>query len=307
MGPGLRHLAAPALLVTAVVLTGALAAQSLREGSISGDAWAKERTPDGQPNLQGYWTNDTYTPLERPAELGGKEFFTPEEAAAFVKSRTDRLEGQSKDDIHYDDAIWQAENYDKVASRRTSIIVEPRDGKLPPLTALGQSQLAHQKGTQRATATSDSAQQPIARRALHLVGQRRPADGAADLQREHAVHPVARLAGHAPRAHARHTNRLLGRPPASGPGRSVDGGPLRGPLGRPDARRRHDELHRQNELPRVAGEHAPGHLREREAARDRAVHAHGRGHDALRVHASRIPTRGRRRGPARWRSAVPTS
>jgi hypothetical protein len=158
MGPGLRHLAAPALLVTAVVLTGALAAQSLREGSIGGDAWAKERTADGQPNLQGYWTNDTYTPLERPADLGGKEFFTPEEAAAFVKSRTDRLEGQSKDDIHYDDAIWQAENYDKVASRRTSIIVEPRDGKLPPLTALGQSQLAHQKGTQRATSTSDSAQ-----------------------------------------------------------------------------------------------------------------------------------------------------
>ena len=48
----------------------------------SKSTWTPTRTPDGQPDLQGYWTNATFTPLERPAEFAGKEFFTPEEAAA---------------------------------------------------------------------------------------------------------------------------------------------------------------------------------------------------------------------------------
>jgi hypothetical protein len=110
------------------------------------------------PNLEGYWTNDTYTPLERPAELGDKEFFTRDEAAAFVKSRIARLLAQSKDDIHYDDAIWQAENYAKQENLRTSLIVQPRNGRLPPLTRDGQRRLAHQQATQRATPNADSAQ-----------------------------------------------------------------------------------------------------------------------------------------------------
>jgi hypothetical protein len=109
-------------------------------------------------NLEGFWTNDTYTPLERPAELGDKEFFTRDEAAAFVKSRIDKLLAQPKDDIHYDDAIWQAENYAKQEQLRTSLIVQPRNGRLPPLTREGQRRLPHQQATQRATATSDSAQ-----------------------------------------------------------------------------------------------------------------------------------------------------
>ena len=109
------------------------------------------------PNLEGYWTNDTYTPLERPAELGNKEFFTPEEAAAFVKKGIDRLLAQPRDDIHYDDAIWQAENYAKKPNLRTSLIVEPRTGKLPALTPQAERRLALQRATQRA-GSSDSAQ-----------------------------------------------------------------------------------------------------------------------------------------------------
>ena len=112
----------------------------------------------GTPSLDGYWTNDTYTPLERPAELGDKEFFTRDEAAAFIKSRTDKLLAQPKDDIHYDDAIWQGENYAKQEHLRTSLIVQPRNGKLPSLTREGQRRLAHQQATQRATASVDSAQ-----------------------------------------------------------------------------------------------------------------------------------------------------
>jgi len=77
----------------------------------SKSTWTPTRTPDGQPDLQGNWTNATFTPLERPIEFAGKEFFTPEEAAAFEKQRVDSFLGQPADNIHYDDAIWQTEPY----------------------------------------------------------------------------------------------------------------------------------------------------------------------------------------------------
>src|SRR5262245_24902784 len=92
------------------------------------------RMADGHPDLQGYWTNDSYTPLERPAELAGKSHFTPAEAAAFVRTRLDRLENQNRTDVHYDDAIWQKENYEKESNLRTSLITSPTNGVLPPLT-----------------------------------------------------------------------------------------------------------------------------------------------------------------------------
>src|SRR5688500_1015370 len=100
---------------------------------IAGTAVGGQRHPD----LQGYWTNDSYVPLERPDEAKGKEFFTPAEAQAFLKSRVDRLNAQSRTDIHYDDALWQAENYVKQAQMRTSIIYDPPDGRLPPLSDAG--------------------------------------------------------------------------------------------------------------------------------------------------------------------------
>src|SRR5436309_8161285 len=88
-------------------------------------AWTMPRTPDGAPDLTGNWTNATYTPLERPANMVGKEFFTAEEAEAFVKSRDENFNNQAADDIHYDNALWQSENYKKgVNSLRTSLIVD---------------------------------------------------------------------------------------------------------------------------------------------------------------------------------------
>src|SRR5262245_31957347 len=52
-----------------------------------GQGWKTPRTPDGQPDLQGIWTNATLTPLQRPADLGDKQFFTAQEAAAYEKQR----------------------------------------------------------------------------------------------------------------------------------------------------------------------------------------------------------------------------
>src|SRR5690349_10100234 len=64
--------------------------------------WTQPRTADGQPDFTGYWTNSTYTPLERDRELGTKEFFTPAEAEAYAKKREQIENSQSKEDIHYD-------------------------------------------------------------------------------------------------------------------------------------------------------------------------------------------------------------
>jgi hypothetical protein len=157
MAFGFRYLPTTTGLAASILLTTAVAAQSVAPSRVRADIWTGARTVGGQPDLQGHWTNDTYTPLERPAELADKEFFTPEEAEAFIKARTDRLLAQAEDDIHYDDAIWQAENYAKIANLRTSLIVEPRDGKVPPLTALGAARHPQQRATQRATASSESA------------------------------------------------------------------------------------------------------------------------------------------------------
>ena len=71
--------------VIAIGLTAPAAA--LGQGQAAGDAdaastWTLPRLPDGQPDFQGYWTTQTFTPLERPEYLGDQAFYTEEEAAA---------------------------------------------------------------------------------------------------------------------------------------------------------------------------------------------------------------------------------
>src|SRR6266436_6744778 len=56
-----------------------------------GKSWTPPRTPDGKPDLQGVWTNNTVTPLERPKELAGKEFYTEAEMQALAKQERERL------------------------------------------------------------------------------------------------------------------------------------------------------------------------------------------------------------------------
>jgi hypothetical protein len=96
------------------------------------------RTPDGAPDLQGYWTNATVTPLERPKDLGNKAFFTPEEAAAYQKKQLAVPEPTGKgtyNDVHYNLSQFGLDKtQSKVATDiRTSLITDPPDGRLPPM------------------------------------------------------------------------------------------------------------------------------------------------------------------------------
>jgi hypothetical protein len=111
--------------------------------------WTPPRTADGHPDLQGFWTNATLIPLERPVELGNKEFYTEAEATAMDKQRIQRENSQAKTDIHYDNVIWQHENYKKVETTRTSVIFDPPDGRIPPLSAAGQKRAVAEKEAAR--------------------------------------------------------------------------------------------------------------------------------------------------------------
>jgi hypothetical protein len=102
-------------------------------GTPIGRAAAIPRTPDGRPDLQGYWVNATVTPLERPPELAGQAYFTEQEARAWERDlparnarRTD-LEGRISPDVTGD---WMIPG-PAVPSLRTSLIVDPPDGRLP--------------------------------------------------------------------------------------------------------------------------------------------------------------------------------
>jgi hypothetical protein len=98
---------------------------------------AAQRTPDGHPDFQGNWTNGTATPLERPEEFKDKAVFTREEAAAFERGGRDRLlaiipEDQLKVAGDLDPVYLETQDYRVVDDRRTSLIVDPPNGKLPP-------------------------------------------------------------------------------------------------------------------------------------------------------------------------------
>src|SRR5437016_2605704 len=97
------------------------------------ETWMPSRTPDGQPDLQGTWTNASNTPLERPEELGAKEFYTEQEFAEAAQKGFLGDRGGPQE-VHYD---FRQFGMDALQSKfaqnlRTSLIVGP-DGRIPPM------------------------------------------------------------------------------------------------------------------------------------------------------------------------------
>jgi hypothetical protein len=103
------------------------------------------RTSWGHPDLQGVWSNATLTPLQRPADLAAKEFFTAEEVALFERQRLAQTNADRPlppgEVGSYNDAFFER-GTSIVKTRRTSLVIEPRDGRIPPLTPAAQQRVA---------------------------------------------------------------------------------------------------------------------------------------------------------------------
>ena len=157
----LALLGAAAAMVVAPIRVSAQAPSPRAKPTITANrvgaakAWITPRTPDGQPDLQGIWSNASLTPFERPKELAGKEFFTEEEAAEFARrladqSNRDRRGATPEEDVAgaYNEAFFDRGT--KVASTlRTSIVVDPADGKVPPLSPEAREAAAARAAVQR--------------------------------------------------------------------------------------------------------------------------------------------------------------
>jgi len=142
-------------------------AQSATPRAVSGAtparAWVQPRTPDGQPDLQGFWSNSTYVPLERPNAVT-KAFYTPEEAAAIRKAAASREQAQTApgtvDDVHYDFSQFGLDRSQaaQAPNLRTSLIIDPPDGKIPPMTEDGRRRVAEREAATKGVGRWDSAE-----------------------------------------------------------------------------------------------------------------------------------------------------
>ena len=127
------------------------------------------RTSWGKPDLEGTWDFRTVTPMERPAEFAGKATLTEKEAAEYARRTVEERNADNRHDttprrtvngtaetedvaLAYND-FWWDRGTKVVGTRRTSLIVDPPDGRIPPLTPEAQKRLAAEDALRERTAT----------------------------------------------------------------------------------------------------------------------------------------------------------
>jgi hypothetical protein len=130
-----------------IAITGA-PVRVVGQAPASGAArWNPPRTPWGDVDLQGFWTNATPTPLERPSALAARESLTDVEVAALTAEAQDRNERVRRaGDTGTYNSFWQDRG---TALRQTSLIVDPSDGRLPALTVDEQRKQAERTAYRR--------------------------------------------------------------------------------------------------------------------------------------------------------------
>src|SRR5947207_10067165 len=143
----------------AILVAGAALVAAAASIAAQTPGWTAPLGPDGHPDLHGVWLNHSATPLERPKALEGRQFLTDEEVAE-LRKRADRLFKNTNADFAGGDAVFLAaladidrfksatatgttfEMIEREFDNRTSLIVDPPDGRIPPLTADAQQRRA---------------------------------------------------------------------------------------------------------------------------------------------------------------------
>ena len=293
-----------AVLALVLLVPVAASGQAAASAAAGGESF---RTPWGDPDLQGTWTNTTTTPLQRPADLADKAFLTAEEHAVRdqrvalsvnLDNRYPEGDPQEPTSVGAYNNYWMERG---TLSNRTSLIVDPPDGRLPPMTpeeaALqGRGQCLHLR--QQPLRLHRGFQRPGP---LYLAGHAR-GDDAGLLQPQLPDPADARLCRRLRRDGARRPHHPAGRAsePARG-GAAVDGR-FTWPLGGRYAGRRIDELRRQGERPAGAWPH-PGRRhglrRRRQPAPGGALHPRGQRTPSTTSSPSTIRRYGKRPGPPR--------
>jgi len=153
--------------VAAIIVAGAVASAQVKSPGVrpSGKVWTQSRTKDGQPDIEGIWNNSTLTPLERPKTLGNKRFFTEQEAAEQLKrvlqqNDGDRRDGSAEADVNraYNQLFYdRGDSFAKMDGQiLTSMIIDPEDGRIPPLTPEAQKREASRRAERSKRGPADS-------------------------------------------------------------------------------------------------------------------------------------------------------
>ena len=136
-----------AIVVIFVALVGVVPAHA--QSAVPRTAW-------GTPDLQGIWDFRTITPLQRPEDLGDQEFLTEEEASEREQAAVERNEtllnapprtAESGQNVGAYNNFWMDRGTTVVGTRRTSLIIDPPNGRLPEMTEAGQQRAAAGRGS----------------------------------------------------------------------------------------------------------------------------------------------------------------
>ena len=183
-----RHLAAmPALLVVVALAPPPAAGQSGARGS----GWTAPRTSDGQPDLQGIWANNSATPMQRPEVLADRAELTEEELAQLQQQVSEFRDAEQAGDLLGDRLFQQAlgnskyQDFDQVTGNynafwlvereldnRTSLIVDPPNGRFPPLTPAATQRAAERQAYTAAHPSDGPEDRTLGDRCLHFGAPR---------------------------------------------------------------------------------------------------------------------------------------
>jgi hypothetical protein len=180
---GYRFLTGTAVSVAlTLVLLLVIVAPAAAQTPASGKVWTPPRTPDGKPDLQGIWSNATLTPLERPKNLGAKEFYSDQEFAELARrvkagdvGEEAELGAAAEQTLRYDLSLYGFDltKATFASTKRTSLVVGP-EGKVPPMLPEARQRNAARTSQNKGHEFDSYENRPLSERCILMNQERIP-------------------------------------------------------------------------------------------------------------------------------------